>query len=46
MAKVFSDNTVVSIDIGTTKICVIVANKKTDGTIEIKGIGRTPSYGC
>lgn len=45
MAKVFSDNTVVSIDIGTTKICVIVANKKTDGTIEIKGIGKTPSYG-
>ena len=45
MAKVFSDNIVVSIDIGTTKICVIVANKKPDGTIEIKGIGKAPSYG-
>jgi len=45
MAKVFSDNTVVAIDIGTTKICAIVANKKPDGTIDVLGVGKAPSHG-
>ncbi len=44
MAKVFSD-IVVSIDIGTTKVCAIVARKKTDETIEIIGVGKSPSHG-
>jgi len=45
MAKVFLDNIVVSIDIGTTKICTLIANKKPDGTIEILGVGNAPSHG-
>lgn len=44
MAKVFSD-IVVSIDIGTTKVCVIVARKKIDETVEIIGVGKAPSHG-
>jgi cell division protein FtsA len=45
MAKVFSENIVISIDIGTTKICVLVARKNNDGSIEILGVGKSPSYG-
>ncbi len=45
MAKVFLDNIVVALDVGTTKICVIVANKKSDGTIDVLGVGKSPSYG-
>lgn len=44
MAKVFSENITVAIDIGTTKICVLVA--KQDGSdIQILGIGKSPSHG-
>ena len=38
-------NIVVAIDVGTTKICVLVAHKVTDDQCEIIGIGRTPSIG-
>lgn len=44
MAKVFSD-IVVSLDVGTTKICALVARKKHDGSIEILGVGKAPSHG-
>lgn len=45
MAKVFSDNIVVSIDVGTTKICALVTQKKPSGTIEILGVSNVPSFG-
>ena len=45
MAKVFMDRVLVSIDVGTTKICVIVAHKIDDDHIEIIGIGKAPSDG-
>jgi cell division protein FtsA len=45
MAKVFMDRVLVSIDIGTTKICVIVAHKLDDDHVEIIGIGKAPSDG-
>src|SRR3990167_2425458 len=44
MAKVFNDNVITAIDIGTTKICVLVARKIGD-EIEVLGMGRSPSYG-
>lgn len=44
MAKVFS-NIISAIDIGTTKICVLIARKLSDDQIEILGIGRAPSHG-
>lgn len=45
MAKVFSDRTIVAIDIGTTKICVLVAEIMGDDQIAIVGVGRAPSEG-
>lgn len=36
---------IVAIDVGTTKICVLIAHKVTDEHIDIIGIGRTPSVG-
>ncbi|OGP32316.1 MAG: cell division protein FtsA [Deltaproteobacteria bacterium GWC2_42_11] len=39
------DNLIVGLDIGTTKICVIVGELKEDGGIEIIGIGSHPSRG-
>lgn len=35
----------VSIDIGTTKICVIIATLNAQGTLEVLGLGTHPSYG-
>jgi cell division protein FtsA len=45
MARVFSDRIVVSIDIGTTKICVLVAHHLDNGRVDIIGIGKAPSEG-
>ncbi len=45
MAKGFADNIVVSIDVGTTKICVLVARAYTKDHIEILGVGKAPSDG-
>ena len=38
-------NIIVAIDVGTTKICVLIAHKVTQDHCEIIGIGRTPSLG-
>jgi cell division protein FtsA len=45
MARVFSDRIVVSIDIGTTKICVLVAHHLDNGRVDIIGIGKAASDG-
>ncbi len=39
------DDIVVGLDVGTTKICVIVARIKDDDNIDILGIGKAPSFG-
>ncbi len=44
MAKVFS-NIITAIDIGTTKICVLIARKLSQDQVEVLGIGRAPSHG-
>jgi cell division protein FtsA len=44
MAKVFS-NIITAIDIGTTKICVLIARKISDDQVEVLGVGRAPSHG-
>ena len=44
MARLIKENVITSIDIGTTKICVLVARKMGD-QIEIIGIGKSPSHG-
>jgi len=45
MANVFSEKLVVSIDVGTTKICVLIAQHLADNNVKIIGIGRAPSDG-
>jgi cell division protein FtsA len=45
MVKFSADRIRVAIDIGTTKICVIVAHKITHEQVEILGIGKAPSHG-
>lgn len=45
MAKVFADKIIVSIDVGTTKICVLVANQLEKDRVEILGVGKSPSDG-
>lgn len=42
---VFSKKIVVSIDVGTTKICVLVAQVLDEESFEIIGIGKSPSDG-
>ncbi|WP_022851999.1 cell division protein FtsA [Limisalsivibrio acetivorans] len=39
------DNIYVGLDMGTTKICVVVARKNEDDSIDILGIGNVPSKG-
>ncbi len=39
------ENIIVGLDVGTTKICVIVARVKEDNSIDILGIGKAPSFG-
>ena len=36
---------VAAIDIGTTKICVVIAQPQPDGNVNVIGIGQYPSYG-
>lgn len=38
-------NIVVGLDIGTTKICAMVAEKEPDATVTLRGMGLTPSVG-
>jgi cell division protein FtsA len=44
MAKVFH-SLITAIDVGTTKISVLIAQKLTDDSVEILGIGKSPSDG-
>ena len=39
------DTIIVGVDIGTTKICVLVAQQVSQGHLEIIGIGKSPSHG-
>ncbi|MFH0926374.1 MAG: cell division protein FtsA [bacterium] len=39
------DNLIVGLDIGTTKVCAIVGEQNNDGSIDIIGIGSSPSKG-
>ncbi len=39
------NNVIVGLDIGTTKICAIIAEQMEDGTLDIIGIGTSPSKG-
>ena len=43
--KTYNDNIIVGLDVGTTKICAIVARPKTDGSLDILGVGLSPSNG-
>jgi len=45
VTEINSDNTIVGLDIGTTKVCAIVGKKTDNGVIKIIGIGQTPSKG-
>ena len=45
MARVFKDDIVVSVDVGTTKICVIIAKRLGNGDVDLLGIGTVPSIG-
>ena len=40
-----NDRFIVGLDIGTTKICCVIAEKKEDGGLDIIGIGRSSSRG-
>lgn len=39
------DNIVVGLEIGTSKVCVVVGEAKQDGAIKILGVGQAPSRG-
>lgn len=45
MARTHADEILAAIDIGTTKICVLIGRKLHDETIEVIGIGKSPSHG-
>jgi len=45
MAKVFSGRIITAIDVGTTKICVLVAQQVDKDHIEVLGVGKAPSDG-
>lgn len=45
MGKKEKDNIIVGLDVGTTKICTIVAQVRDDGKLNILGIGKSPSSG-
>lgn len=45
MKKIFSDHLIVSIDVGTTKICVLVGQQLDNDQVEILGMGKSPSDG-
>ena len=40
-----SDELIVGLDIGTTKVCVVIGNYNESGQLEITGVGTTPSRG-
>ncbi len=45
MGKLFTGRLQVSIDVGTTKICVLVAQQLDQDRVEILGVGKAPSHG-
>lgn len=45
MGLKMSDKIIAAIDIGTTKICVLVAKKDFNGQLDLIGIGHSSSYG-
>lgn len=45
MAHVPSERIITAIDVGTTKICVLIAQQLDDNEVEILGMGRSPSEG-
>jgi cell division protein FtsA len=45
MGKKILNSIVSAIDIGTTKICVLMAAQDADGKLELIGVGQSPSYG-
>lgn len=45
VGKVFSDRSIVAIDVGTTKIVVLVASPTAGGHLIVSGIGKSPSDG-
>ncbi len=45
MAKKSYDHLVVSLDVGTTKMCVLVAQRLDNQQVEIIGVGKAPSDG-
>jgi len=45
MAKVFSGRIITAIDVGTTKICVLVAQQVDKDHVEVLGVGKAPSDG-
>src|SRR4030095_6522605 len=46
MAKKKSEeNIIIGLDVGTTKICTIVAQVREDGRLNILGVGKSPSTG-
>lgn len=45
MAKIFSDRILTAIDVGTTKICVIIAHMIDGEHLDIIGVGKAPSDG-
>ncbi len=47
MAKknTIDESIIVSLDVGTTKICTIVAQVRDDGRLNILGVGKAPSHG-
>ena len=40
-----NNNLMVGLEIGTSKICLVVGESRPDGTIKILGVGQTPSRG-
>lgn len=45
MARISIDRLLTAIDVGTTKICVLVGQQLDDNHLEIIGIGHAPSHG-
>ena len=45
MVKGYNKEILAAIDIGTTKICVLIANKLDNDTLEIIGVGKSASHG-
>jgi cell division protein FtsA len=45
MANGLPEKIITAIDIGTTKICVLIARQLDDQNVEIIGIGKAPSHG-